>query len=98
MLREAGAKEVHFRISSPPVKHSCYFGIDTPSKKQLVGAMMTVDQICEEIGADSLAYISIKGLVESIGKDKADLCGACFDGIYPMEVPMMGHKFVFEKR
>lgn len=98
MLREAGAKEVHFRISSPPVKHSCYFGIDTPSKKQLVGAMMTVEEIGEKIGADSLAYISIDGLIESIGKNKSELCGACFNGIYPMEVPKMGHKFVFEKR
>jgi amidophosphoribosyltransferase len=98
MLRKAGAKEVHFRISSPPVKHSCYFGIDTPSKKHLVGAMMTTDEICKEIGADSLAYISIEGLVESIGMGKENLCAACFDGEYPMEVPKMSHKFVFEKR
>lgn len=98
MLREAGAKEVHFRISSPPVKHSCYFGIDTPSKKQLVGAMMNNDEICEKIGADSLAYISIEGLVDSIGVEKGKLCAACFNGVYPMEVPKMGHKFVFEKR
>ncbi|MEA1975473.1 MAG: amidophosphoribosyltransferase [Bacillota bacterium] len=98
MLRKAGAKEVHFRISSPPVKYSCYFGIDTPSKKHLVGAMMTTDEICKEIGADSLAYISIEGLVESIGMGKDNLCTACFNGEYPMEVPKMSHKFVFEKR
>ncbi len=98
MLRKAGAKEVHFRISSPPVKHSCYFGIDTPSKKNLIGAMMTTEEICKEIGADSLAYISIEGLIESIGMGKENLCAACFNGNYPMEVPKMGHKFVFEKR
>jgi amidophosphoribosyltransferase len=98
MLRNAGAKEVHFRISSPPVKYSCYFGIDTPSKKHLVGAMMSIDEICKEIGADSLAYISIEGLINSIGLGKENLCAACFNGKYPMEVPKMGHKFVFEKR
>ncbi len=60
--------------------------------------MMTTDEICKEIGADSLAYISIEGLVESIGMGKENLCAACFDGEYPMEVPKMSHKFVFEKR
>lgn len=98
MLRDAGAKEVHFRVSSPPVKHSCYFGIDTPTQKQLVGASMSHDEICEKIGADSLGYISIAGLVESIGKGRVDLCTACFDGDYPMEVPKISSKYVFEKR
>lgn len=97
MLKKAGAKEVHLRVSSPPVKYSCYFGIDTPSAKQLVGATNSVDEICKMIGADSLGYISIEGLIKSIGIDGADLCNACFNGDYPMEVPRSANKFVFEK-
>ncbi|BEP28416.1 amidophosphoribosyltransferase [Helicovermis profundi] len=97
MLKEAGAKEVHVRVSSPPVKFSCYFGIDTPSRKQLVGAIKTIDEIRDMIGADSLGYISIDGLVESIGKNADSLCTACFKGNYPMEVPKLGNKYVFEK-
>ena len=97
MLKGAGALEVHVRISSPPVKHSCYFGIDTPTRKQLAGADKTVDEICQMIGADSLGYIDIPGLVESIGK-AGELCSACFSGKYPMAVPKIDSKFVFEKR
>jgi amidophosphoribosyltransferase len=97
MLREAGALEVHVRVSSPPVTHSCYFGIDTPSKKQLVGSNMTVEEIRDLIGADSLGYISINGLVDSIGKGYERLCIACFNGEYPMPVPMSGKKYIFEK-
>jgi amidophosphoribosyltransferase len=97
MLKEAGAAEVHLRVSSPPVKHSCYFGIDTPSRKQLVGAVKSIDEICEMIGADSLAYLSIEGLVESIEISGDRLCTACFSGDYPMEVPQSANKFVFEK-
>ncbi len=97
MLRDAGAKEVHVRVSSPPVTHSCYFGIDTPSKKQLVGSSKTIEEIRDLIGADSLGYISINGLVDSIGKGYERLCVACFNGEYPMPVPMSGKKYVFEK-
>lgn len=88
MLREAGAKEVHFRVSSPPVTHTCHFGIDTPYRKELVGAMKTVEEIREMIGADTLAFISIPGLVESVGGGSF-FCKACFDGDYPMEVPIV---------
>lgn len=98
MLKDAGATEVHVRVSSPPVKHSCYFGIDTPTQKQLVGAVNTIDEIKEMIHADSLGYISIQGLVESIGQNGQELCTACFDGDYPMAVPQEGNKFVFEKK
>ncbi len=97
MLKDAGAKEVHLRVSSPPVTHSCFFGIDTPSRKQLVGATKSVDEICKMIGADSLAYLSIDGLVESIEMPKQKLCTACFDGDYPMVVPESANKFAFEK-
>lgn len=97
MLKAAGATEVHVRVSSPPVKHSCYFGIDTPSKKQLVGAVHTIEEIRDMIHADSLGYLSIKGLVESIGAPYEKLCAACFNGDYPMAVPTSANKFVFEK-
>ena len=96
-LRSAGAREIHLRISSPPVTHSCYFGIDTPDREQLIGARKTSEQIAEAIGADSLGYLSIEGLVRSIGKPADQLCLACFTGDYPMVVPQIGDKKVFEK-
>lgn len=96
MLKEAGAKEVHIRVSSPPVMHSCYFGIDTPNRLQLVGATHSIEEIRKMIGADSLAYLSTEGLVQSIGARKCDLCTACFDGDYPMDVPESADKFLFE--
>ncbi|QZY55716.1 amidophosphoribosyltransferase [Crassaminicella profunda] len=98
MLKHAGAKEVHVRVCSPPVKYSCYFGIDTPTRKNLVGAVHSVEEIREMIGADSLGYLSIDGLVESIHMDGGSLCSACFSGDYPMEVPKQGSKYLFEKR
>lgn len=86
-LKQAGAKEVHVRVSSPPVAYSCYFGIDTPDRSQLIGAVKTVDQICKIIGADSLYYLSHEGLVQAVGKPRKQFCLACFDGDYPMELP-----------
>jgi len=86
-LKAAGAKEVHVRIVSPPVAFSCYYGIDTPDSTQLLGANKSVEEIRDFIGADSLAYISLEGLVKSTGINKEHFCLACFDGKYPMEVP-----------
>ncbi|KAB3534436.1 amidophosphoribosyltransferase [Alkaliphilus pronyensis] len=86
-LKRAGAKEVHVRISSPPVAHSCYYGIDTPDRNQLIGAVKTVDEICNVIGADSLGYISLRGLKDSVGIADDPFCHACFCGNYPIEVP-----------
>ena len=97
MLKDAGATEVHIRVSSPPVAHSCYFGIDTPNRAQLIGATHSIEEIRKMIGADSLYYLSVDGLVESIGMNKCDLCTACFDGDYPMSVPKEGDKHLFEK-
>lgn len=88
ILRQAGATEVHFRVTSPPVAHTCHFGIDTPRRKYLIGAKKTVEEIREILGADSLAYISLEGLTESVG-GKTTFCRACFDGEYPMEVPIL---------
>jgi len=97
MLKEAGAKEVHVRVSSPPVTHSCYFGIDTPSEKFLVGSCNSIEEIRKLIEADSLGYLSIDGFIESIGKDYNSLCSACFNGDYPMEVPKFNSENIFEK-
>ena len=98
LLKSAGAKEVHVRVCSPLVKYPCYFGIDTPERKQLIGANSTVDEIRELIEADSLGYISIEGLLESTSSAGQGFCTGCFSGIYPMAVPREGNKHLFEKR
>ncbi|MFA5528074.1 MAG: amidophosphoribosyltransferase, partial [Peptostreptococcales bacterium] len=87
ILKKAGATEVHIRISSPPVTHPCFFGIDTPDRESLIAATHSLEEICEKTGADSLAYLSIEGLVEAIHLPGNHLCTACFDGDYPMGVP-----------
>lgn len=87
MLREAGAAEVHVRISSPPVEWPCFYGIDFATRAELIAPGMNVDDIRRSIGADSLAYVSLEGLVASTGVAKKRLCRACFDGIYPVPVP-----------
>ena len=86
MLRLAGAKEVHMRISSPPVKYSCHFGIDTPSTKHLIGATYTIEEIRQIIGADSLGYLSTDGLLKTVEGSGCGFCLGCFDSHYPMEV------------
>ena len=85
MLKEAGAKEVHMRIASPASTGPCYYGVDTPDKNELIASRMSVDEICEYIEADSLAYLSIEGMVNSIKDKKEDYCFACFDGEYPIK-------------
>ncbi|MFU0243326.1 phosphoribosyltransferase family protein, partial [Streptomyces scabiei] len=87
MLREAGAAEVHIRISSPPVKWPCFFGIDFATRAELIANGMSVEEIGTSMGADSLAYISIDGMIEATTIAKPNLCRACFDGEYPMELP-----------
>ncbi|MFW6724023.1 amidophosphoribosyltransferase [Streptomyces sp. MAR4 CNY-716] len=87
MLREAGAAEVHVRISSPPIKWPCFFGIDFATRAELIANGMSVEEICQSLGADSLAYISTDRMIEATGIPKNDLCRACFDGEYPMELP-----------
>ena len=86
MLREMGAREVHMRISSPPVAWPCFFGIDTDTRDQLIGAHKSVEQICEHIGADSLGYLSQAGMVAATGLPEDSFCLACFDGCYPLDV------------
>ena len=86
MLREVGAREVHVRISSPPTTHSCFYGIDTPTKGELIASNMDIDQTCEYLGADSLHYISLEKMLKIFGEQKDDFCAACFDGRYPVDV------------
>ncbi|ERI94449.1 amidophosphoribosyltransferase [Clostridiales bacterium oral taxon 876 str. F0540] len=85
-LRKAGAKEVHFRIASPVVKYPCYFGIDTPYRKELIGAQLDIEDIRDEIGVDSLSYLSLEGLLKSLGSNK--FCLGCFNGVYPVAAPI----------
>jgi len=82
MIRDAGAKEVHMRISSPPTTHSCFYGIDTPTRSELIAATYSLDQIADYLGADSLAYLSINRMLDVLGDRKSDFCKACFDGSY----------------
>ncbi|MHB0913338.1 MAG: amidophosphoribosyltransferase [Armatimonadota bacterium] len=87
MLRDAGATEVHVRISSPPIKFPCFYGIDMAKQSELIAARKSVDEIREHIGADSLGYLSIQGMARAIGLKRDKFCMACFDGKYPLEIP-----------
>lgn len=90
ILRRAGAKEVHFRVSSAPVKFPCYLGIDTPTKEELISSGHDVEEIRKEIGADSLAFISVDGMFEALracNPEQYGFCKGCFTGEYPMRVP-----------
>ncbi len=93
LLRDAGAKEVHMMVSSPPVKYPCHFGIDIDSKSQLVASEHSIEEIRDMIGADSLGYLSIEGLLETPVGSTCGFCTGCFRGDYPMEVPQDGTKF-----
>ncbi|MYM18833.1 amidophosphoribosyltransferase [Brevibacterium sp. 5221] len=84
MLREAGAEEIHVRISSPPVKWPCFYGIDFATRAELIANGLTNDEICKSLGADSLGYISIDGMIEATGQQADQLCTACFSGSYPI--------------
>ena len=86
-LRDAGAAEVHMRISSPPVTHPCFYGIDTDNQDQLIAATKSVAEIAEQIGVDSLAYLSWDGMLKTTGEDTNSFCSACFTGDYPITVP-----------
>ena len=83
LLREAGAKEVHLRITSPPIKHPCYLGVDMATYDELIAANYTVEEIRQKTGADSLGYLSIEGLVGAVGRDREEMCLGCFVGKYP---------------
>ena len=86
-LRAAGATEVHMRISSPPFLHPCYFGTDISSRDNLIACKMSIDEIRDHIGADSLGYLSIEGVHAIAKESNLSMCDACFTGKYPIEVP-----------
>jgi len=87
LIREAGASEVHVRISSPPVRWPCFYGIDMADRKDLIAAKKSVEEIRKHIGADSLQYLSTRGVFKAIGLARDRFCHACFTGDYPIEVP-----------
>ncbi|MCK4259566.1 MAG: amidophosphoribosyltransferase [Halanaerobiales bacterium] len=96
MLREKGAKEVHFGVSSPPVTHSCYYGLDTSNRQELIASRMDIKEITEYIGADSLTYLSLDGLLDALKNTGLGFCSACFDGKYPVGEGL--GKFSLEER
>jgi amidophosphoribosyltransferase len=97
MLRSAGARSIHVRIASPPIRYGCYFGVDTSDRRELIAAILEEKKIEQLIGADSLGYLSLEGLVNAVGLPSDRLCLACFNGAYPLEVPSVCTKYLFEK-
>ncbi|HXE80652.1 MAG TPA: amidophosphoribosyltransferase [Vicinamibacterales bacterium] len=96
MLRKAGAREVHMRVTSPPISHPCFYGIDMGTRWELIASQKTVEEIREHIGADSLGYLSREGLVNAVQSSKDRLCMACFTGDYPTPVPLQMDKLAME--
>jgi len=84
MIRDVGAREVHMRIASPPVRFPCFYGIDTPERKELIASKMNVDEICRHLTADTLGYLSIEGMLKAVGDAPDRFCVACFNGEYPI--------------
>jgi amidophosphoribosyltransferase len=97
MLREAGATEVHLRITSPPVKWSCFYGIDTGDRTELLASSLTVEEIRDYLNVDTLAYIQLDRLTAATGAPGAGFCDACFTGAYPVDVPVTLRKHVLEE-
>ena len=93
MVRGAGATRVEVRIGCPPIRAPCYFGIDMKERKELVAHNRSEDEIARTVGADSVHYLSIPGLVGSIGLKEGELCLGCLTGKYPVEVPEERHRF-----
>ena len=97
-LREAGAREVHMRISCPPHRHACHYGIDFPDPEKLIANQHTLDEIRDYLGADSIGYLDVEGMVKATGQDEAQFCLACFTGQYPVPVDPTIDKFIMERR
>ncbi|MGH9819336.1 MAG: amidophosphoribosyltransferase, partial [Pyrinomonadaceae bacterium] len=83
MVRDAGATEVHMRISCPPTTHSCFYGVDTPHRRDLIASRMTDDEVRKYIDADTLGHLSLDGMLAAIGLNPASTCNACWSGQYP---------------
>ena len=87
MVRAAGASEVHLRISCPPTISPCFYGVDTPRRSELIGATHTIEEIRKYVGADSLGYLSLEGLLASVGPARNSYCTSCYTGKYPVAFP-----------
>jgi amidophosphoribosyltransferase len=85
-LRDAGAREIHLRISCPPIRYPCFYGVDFSSKGELIACSKSVEQICDFIGADSLSYLSLEGMFRAMPIPRKDFCSACFTGRYPIPI------------
>jgi amidophosphoribosyltransferase len=96
LLRRAGAKEVHMRICAPPIRYPCFFGVDMATRWELIAAQKTISEIRDFIGADSLGYLSIDGLIEAVALPKDGFCMACFTGDYPIPVQLEMDKLALE--
>ncbi|MFW6206232.1 MAG: amidophosphoribosyltransferase, partial [Gemmatimonadota bacterium] len=92
LIREAGAREVHFRISSPPVRHPCFYGIDMPTKEELLGAHKSVEEIRRHLDVDSLGYLSLEGMINAV-EEGGPFCHACFSGDYEAPLVDLEHGF-----
>jgi len=97
-LREAGAREVHMRVSCPPHRFACHYGIDFPDPEKLIANQKTMPEICEYLGVDSLGYLDLEGMIAATGKPANSFCLACFTGKYPLPVDPELDKFIMEKR
>jgi amidophosphoribosyltransferase len=95
-LREAGADEVHARITCPPIVWPCFYGIDMSTRAELVASDLSVEEIRQFVGADSLGYLSLDGMVAATGQEQDAFCRACFDGEYPIPIPERAGKFLLE--
>ncbi|MEA2030056.1 MAG: amidophosphoribosyltransferase [candidate division Zixibacteria bacterium] len=98
LIREAGAKEIHFRVSSPPIISPCFFGVDMPTRSELIGSHMTVPEIERHLGVDSLRYLSLKGMLSMKSLPKESFCSSCFSGKYPIKVPSISEKLPLDIR
>ena len=98
LLKKNGAKEIHMRICAPPIQHPCFFGVDLATRGELLAAQNTVEEIRQLIGADTLGFLSIKGLVEAVGLPNNEVCTACFTGNYPIPVQLEMDKLAMETR
>lgn len=97
-LREAGAREIHMRVSCPPLKHPCFYGIDFPTKEELIAFTQSVEEIAKFVGLDSLGYLSLEGLLKAMPLPREEFCTACFQGDYPIPIPKGMEKQALERQ
>jgi amidophosphoribosyltransferase len=98
LLRRAGAKEIHMRICAPPIRYPCFFGIDMATRQELIASHRSIPEICEFIGADSLGYLSLDGLIGAVGLPRKNFCLACFTGDYPVPIQLEMDKLALETK